>query len=187
MVVRAIGVVYLLVVLLLATALGGLSGYLAVSGYPWVGIPGVVVAGLGLCHAGIFLRWLWTPARLTFGPAGLRIASPALLRSEVVVGWDDIELAWVRSGVSSLPADTVVLAPLAVPVDVTLRLSTVLSPDARRGAAMLLEPMGSWYGAEARLPRPGRSCRRLAMRMPSRDALAELEAELRRHGVPIGG
>ena len=187
MVVRGVGAVYALVVLVLSVALGVLGGYLAVSGYPLVAAPALVVAGVGLCHAGILLRWLRTPAQVAAGPVGLRISSPALLRSAVVVEWADIELAWLRTGVSSLPADTIVLAPLAVSVDVLLRLSADVSLDARRWPPRLLDPMGSWYGAGVQMPRPGRSCRRLAWRMPSRDALDALEAELRAHGVPIGG
>ena len=187
MLVRGISAVYVLVMLLLSAGLAVMAGYLVVSGYPLVGVPLVAVAGFGFCHVGILLRWLRTPARVTFGPDGLRIGSPAVLRSEVVVGWADIELAWVRFGASSISGETVVLAPLAVPVDVLLRLSVEVSPDARRWLGLLVEPMGSWYAGAAQMPRPGRSYRRLAFKMPSGEALAGLESELRRHGVPVGG
>ena len=102
MLVRGIGAVYVLVMLLLSVGLAVVAGYLVVSGYPLVGVPLVAVAGFGLGHVGILLRWLRTPARVTIGPDGLRIASPAVLRSDVVLGWADIELAWVHS----LPAQS---------------------------------------------------------------------------------
>lgn len=187
MLVRPVGAVYVLVMFALSAGLAVVGGYLAVSGYPLVGVPVVAVGGLGLCHAGIVTRWLRTPARVTFVPDGLRIASPAVLRSAVFVGWADVELVWLRFGASSLPGGTVVLGPLALPVEVLLRLSGDVSADARRWLGLLVEPMGSLYGSDAEMPRPGRSYRRLAFRTPSRDTLARLEAELRRHGIPIGG
>ena len=88
---------------------------------------------------------------------------------------------------SSISGQTVALAPLTAPMDVLLRLSVDVSPDARRWLGLLVEPMGSWYGGEVQMPRPGRSYRRLAFKMPDREALAGLEIELRRHGVPVGG
>lgn len=186
-VVRGIGAGYVLVMLLLSAGLAVLAGYVVVSGYPLVGVPLLLVAAFGFCHLAILIRWLRTPARVTYGPDVLRIASPAVLRSEVVVGWADIELAWVRFGASSISGETVVLAPLAVPVDVLLRLTVDVSPDARRWLGVLVEPMGSWYGDSAQMPRPGRTYRRLAFKMPSGEELVDLESELRRHGVPVGG
>ena len=100
--VRGIGAGYVLVMLLLSAGLAVLAGYVVVSGYPLVGVPLLLVAAFGFCHLAILIRWLRTPARVTYGPDVLRIASPAVLRSEVVVGWADIELAWVRFGASSI-------------------------------------------------------------------------------------
>lgn len=68
-----------------------------------------------------------------------------------------------------------------------LRLSGEVSPDARRWLGPLVEPMGSRHARTAELPRPGRSYRRVAFRLPTREAVAALEAELRTHGIPIGG
>ncbi len=187
MVVRVLGVAYVLAMTALIVGLASLGSYVAVSGSLWVGIPLLAVAAYAGANAVVTARWIMTPSRLAFDPDVLRISSPAVLRSEIVIRWADIDLAWLGPRASSISRDTAVLAPLAVPVNAQLRLLVAVSPEARRWAPLLLEPVGSLYGTAGEVPRSGRSYRDLGLRVFSSEALTRLESELRIRDVPVGG